>query len=236
MYSPASLRSADSLEPDLVLLQTRPLQLAREQVVAGDDDLLVLGVAVERDQLHAVEQGLGDGFEDVGGGQEDHVAQVEFDLQVVVAEGVVLRRVEHFEEGGGRVAPEVGADLVDLVEQDDRVHRTGLLDRPHDASGQRADVRTPVAADLRLVPDTAERDPDELAAHGVRDGLAERGLADAGRADQGQHGTAAPAADDAEAAVGAALAHREVLGDALLHVLRGPACSASRISWAPRMS
>ena len=146
--------------------------------------------------------------------------QVELDLQVVVAEGVVLRRVEHLEQRRRRVAPEVGADLVDLVEQDDRVHRPGLLDGPDDPAGQRADVRTPVAADLRLVPDAAERDPDELAAHGARDGLAERGLADAGRADQRQHGAAAAAADDAEAAVGAALAHRQVLGDALLHVLQ----------------
>lgn len=77
-----------------------------------------------------------------------------------------------------------------------------------------------MAPDLRLVADAAEGDADELAAHGVGDALAERGLADAGRADEGQHGTAAPSADDAEAPVGAALAHREVLGDPLLHVLQ----------------
>ena len=146
--------------------------------------------------------------------------QVEFDLQVVVAEGVVLRRVQHLQQGGRRVAPEVGAHLVDLVEQHHRVHRPGLLDGPHDTAGQRADVRTPVAADLGLVPDAAEGDPDELAAHRVRDGLAERGLADAGRADERQHGTAAPTADDAQPALAAPLAHGQVLGDPLLHVLQ----------------
>ncbi len=161
------------VQGDLVGFQAGPLQLAREQVVTGDDDLLVLGVAVEADQLHTVEQGLRDGFEHIGRGQEHHVAEVEFDLQVVVAEGVVLRGVEHLQQSRGRIAPEVGADLVDLVEQDDRVHRAGLLHRPDDTSGQRADVRTPVAPDLRLVPDTAERDADELPAHGVRDGLAQ---------------------------------------------------------------
>lgn len=124
------------------------------------------------------------------------------------------------QQGGGRVAPEVGAHLVDLVEQDDRVHGPRLLDRPHDPAGQRADVRPPVAADLGLVADAAEGDADELAAHRVGDGLSEAGLADAGRADQGQYGTAAPAADHAEAPVAAPLAHGQVLGDALLHVLQ----------------
>ncbi len=161
-------------------------------MVAGDDDLLVLGVAVQADQLHPVEQRLGDGLQHIGGGEEDHVGEVQLDLQVVVPEGVVLRRVEHLQQGGGRVAPVVGADLVDLVEQDDRVHRAGLLERPDQPAGQRADVGTPVAADLGLVPDTAERDPDEGAAHGAGHRLAERGLADAGRADQREHRAARP--------------------------------------------
>jgi hypothetical protein len=37
-----------------------------------------------------------------------------------------------------------------------------------------------VAADLRLVTDAADRDPDELAADGARDRLPERRLTDAG--------------------------------------------------------
>ena len=40
---------------------------------------------------------------------------------------------------------------------------------PDDAAGQRADVGAPVTADLGLVPDAAERDPGELAAHGPGD-------------------------------------------------------------------
>ncbi len=161
------------VEGDLGLLQTRPLQLTRQQVVAGDDDLLVLGVAVQPDQFHTVEQRLRDGLQDVGRRQEHHVAQVQLHFQVVVPEGVVLRRVQDLQEGGRGVAAEVRAHLVDLVEQDHRVHRPGLLDGAHDTAGQRADVRTPVAADLGLVPHAAEGDPDELAAHGVGDGLAE---------------------------------------------------------------
>lgn len=218
VYSLGELPERLLLQDHLVGAEAGALQLAGQQVVAGDDDLLVLGVPVEADQLHAVGQGLRDGLQDVGGGQEHHVAEVELHLQVVVPEGVVLGRVQDLQEGGGRVPAEVGADLVDLVEQDDRVHRPGLLDGPDDAAGQGADVGPAVSSYLGLVAYAAERDPDELAAHGVGDGLAERGLADSGRSDEREDGSAAAAADDAHAALGAPLAHGEVLGDAVLHV------------------
>ena len=208
------------LDDDLVVGQAGALALPGEQVVAGDRDLLLLGVAVEPDELHPVEQRLGDGLDHVGGGQEHHVGQVEVELEVVVAEGVVLRRVEHLEQCRCRVAAVVGADLVDLVEQDDRVHRAGLLDGADDPAGQRADVRTPVAADLGLVAYAAEGDPDEVAAEGACDGLAERGLADPGRAGECEHGAGAATAGDLEPARGATGAHGEVLDDPVLHVLQ----------------
>ena len=89
--------------------------------------------------------------------------EVELDVEVVVAERVVLRRVEHLEQRGRRVAAPVGADLVDLVEHDHRVHRPGVAQRADEPAGQRADVRAPVAADLGLVADAAERHAHELA-------------------------------------------------------------------------
>ena len=146
-------------------------------MVARDRDLLVLGVAVEPDDLHAVEQRAGDRLGHVRGRDEQDLGQVEVDLEVVVAERVVLRRVEHLEQRARRVAAPVGADLVDLVEHHHRVLRAGLLQGAHDAARQRADVGAAVTADLGLVVDAAERDADELATEGARDGLAERRLA-----------------------------------------------------------
>ena len=58
-----------------------------------------------------------------------------------------------------------------------------------------------MAADLRLVAHTTERDPDELAAQGPGDGFTQRGLADAGRADQRHHRAGAAAADNLQAAL-----------------------------------
>ncbi len=112
-----------------------------------------------------------DRVEQVGGGDEEHLGEVERHLQVVVLEGVVLLRVEHLEQRRARVAAEVHADLVDLVEHEDRVVRAAGLDVLDDPAGQRADVGAPVTADLGLVVDAAEAHAHELAAHGPGDDL-----------------------------------------------------------------
>src|SRR5205085_2652092 len=71
----------------------------------------------------------------------------------------------------------------------------------------RPDIRPPVAADFGLVANAAERHAHELAPRSTRNRLAERGLADAGRADEAE--------DRATQLVGTAL-HREVFDDAVL--------------------
>ena len=110
-------------------------------------------------------------------------------------------------------------DLVDLVEQHDGVHRTGLADRTDDAPGQCADIGAPVPADLGLVANATEGDAHELATEGRRNGLTERRLTNTGRADERQHGTGATSTDDGQTAVGATGTHGEVLGDAVLDVV-----------------
>ncbi len=60
--------------------------LPRDQVLECDVYLLFFGVTLEFDDLHAVAQRLGDGIEHVGGGNEQHLGEVERNVQVVVAE------------------------------------------------------------------------------------------------------------------------------------------------------
>ena len=124
--------------------------------------------------------------EHVRGADEHHLREVVVDVEVVIVEGVVLLRVEHLEQRRRRIAAEVHRHLVDLVEQEDRVARAGLLQALDDLARQRADVGAAMAADLGLVAHAAERDAHELAARGARDRLAERGLADARRADEAE--------------------------------------------------
>ena len=197
------------------------LDLARHEVALCDLELLLLGVAGELDHLHAVAQWRRDRLELVGRGDEEDVREVERQVEVVVAEGRVLLGIEHLEHRARRVAAEVGAHLVDLVDHQDRVVRARVAQRAHDRAGHRADVGAPVPADLRLVPHTADRDALEVAAHRRRDGLAERGLAHAGGTDE---------AEDRAAGVGLELAHREELEDPVLHLLHVVVVAVERLA------
>ena len=198
--------------------QAVSLALARPQVAARDRELLLGRVAVEAHHLHPVQKRRRDRLGDVRGGDEQHPGEVELDVQVVVAEAVVLRRVEHLEQRRRGVAAPVRADLVDLVEHDHRVHRPGVAQGPDQAARQGADVGAAVAADLGLVAHAAQRHADELAPGRAGDRLADRGLAGAGRADQGQD-RPATRARRATPRSAPQLAHGDVLGDPVLDVL-----------------
>ena len=138
----------------------------------------------------------------------------------MVAERVVLRGVEHLEQRGRGIAAEAtGLQLVDLVDQQHRVHRARLGQRAHDATGPRPDVGTPVTADLGLVTHTTDGDAHERTAERARDRLTERRLADTRRTDEHEDRTGTASADAAESALAAQHAHREELEDALLHLV-----------------
>jgi len=98
-------------------LQPVCLDLFRNQVKLRDLDLLILGIAFEADDLHAVEQRLRQ-VERVGGGDEHDVRQVHVDFEIVILELAILFWVEHLEQRRGGIAAEILAELVDFVEQE----------------------------------------------------------------------------------------------------------------------
>ena len=210
VYSRMTTRRTSSRDRQLLLGQAVRLELLRDEVLARDPELLVLGVARELDHVHPVEQRARDRLELVRRADEQDLREVERQVEVVVAEVAVLLGVEHLEHRARRVAAAVGAHLVDLVDQQHRVLRLGVAQRADDRAGHRADVRAPVAADLGLVADAADREPLELAAERAGDRLPERGLADAGRADE---------AEDRTGEVVLQLRDGEVLDDPLLDLL-----------------
>ena len=172
-----------------------------------DLELFLLGVAGKLQDFHPVAEGGLDGIEEVGGGDEHDLGEVEGDVQIMIAEGIVLLRVQHLEQGGGRVAPEIRADLVHFVHHEDGIVRPGAADALDDAAGHGPDVGPPVAADFGLVAHAAQGDADEVPAQGPGDGFAERGLAHAGRPDE---------AEDGPLDLLGELAHAQVLQDPLL--------------------
>ncbi len=167
-------------------LQAVALQLLGQQVALGDLKLLLVGIAGQLDDLHPVQQGPGDGLRGIGGGDEQHIGQVEGHLQEVVPEGGVLLSVQHLQQGGGRVAPVVLAQLVDLVQQEQGVAAARLADGGDDAARHGPHIGLAVAPDLRLVADAAQRDAGQLPVHGLGHGHGDGGLAHAGRAHQAE--------------------------------------------------
>ena len=158
-------------------------------------------------------------------GDEHHVGEIVVDLEIVIVERVVLLRVEHLEQSRRRIAAEIGAHLVDLVQQEQRVRGLGLAHRLDDLAGHRADIGAAVAADLGLVTHAAERHAHEFAAGRFRDRLAERGLADAGRPDE---------AEDRPGQLVGALLHGEILDDALLDLLQAIVIGVENLLGADR--
>src|SRR5690606_30530677 len=80
----------------------------------------------------------------------------------------------------------------------------------NDAARHRADIGAAVTADFRLISDATERHAHEIASRGLRDRTAERGLADARRADEAE--------DRAAQLIGARL-HREIFEDAVFDLV-----------------
>ena len=110
----------------------------------------------------------------------------------MVGKAVILLRIQHFEQRARGIAVETARELIHLVEHHDRVRDAALLDAVHDAPRHRADVGSPVTADIRLVAHPAEAHTDILSAERTRNRGANAGLSRAGRADKEQNGAGLP--------------------------------------------
>jgi hypothetical protein len=149
------------------------LQLPFQQVAARDLQFLLLGIAGQLDDFHAVAQRPGNGVEHVRGADEQDLRQVEGNAKIVVAKAVVLLGVEHFEQRGKRIALIAGRQLVDFVQHEHRIAPAGLSHGLRNVAGQRADVGAPVSADFRFVMHTAETYAAELESQRLRNALAQ---------------------------------------------------------------
>ena len=97
------------------------LQNARQQVPAGNLHLLLHKVAGNLNNLHAVQKRLRQCRQCVRSGNEQHVRQVEINVDIIIVEMAVLLRVEHLEQRGRRITFEIRTYLIHLVKEDNRV-------------------------------------------------------------------------------------------------------------------
>ena len=131
--------------------------------------------------------------------------------KIVVAERGVLFGIEYLQHGGGRIALDARAHLVDLIQHHDTIARSHLPDRLNDVSRQRADISAPVAAYFGLVVDAAQAHANEFAIHRPGDRLAKGCLANAWRSDK---------TEDRSLTLRGELADRQIFDDALLDLVQ----------------
>ena len=102
----------------------------------------------------------------------------------MIGEFLVLLRVQHLQQCRSRIPLKVRADLIDFVEQEDRIILARVFDRGNDSSRNRANVGSSVSADLCFIAHAAQRHADKLSARRASDGFRDRGLADTRRSYQ----------------------------------------------------
>ena len=147
-------------------------------------DLLLLRVTLQLDHFHPVAQSPWNRIEHVRRSDEQNAREIERNIQVVIAERRVLLRIEHFEQRRSRIAPEIAAQLVHLIQHEHRVVRARAPQRLDHLPRHRSDVRTAMPADLRLIVHAAQRNPLELAPQRTRDRAAQRRLPHSRRSDE----------------------------------------------------
>ena len=161
------------------------LDLLADQMTFCDLDLFVFRVAGQPDDFHAVQQRLRHP-QRIGCRHEHHIRQVVIDFEIMIGECSVLFGVEDLQQRRCRIAAPVRAQLVDLIEQEQRIGGFRLLHALDDLARHRTDIGPPVTADFGLVAHAAKRHTNEAPARCLRHRLAERCLADAGRADKAE--------------------------------------------------
>src|SRR5712692_6369484 len=123
-------------------------------------------------------------MQDIPSRDEEDFGKIVFDVEIMILEHMVLFRIEHFEQSRARIAAKIRAQLVDFVEQQHRIYRSGFLHHLDNLSGQSADVGSSMTANLSLVTDAAQRQAHKLSTRSAGDRFSETRLADSRRADK----------------------------------------------------
>ena len=78
-------------------------------------------VTLELYDFHPVQQGLGYGISAVCRADEQNIRKIIWNVHIVIREGVVLLRIQHFQQCAGRASVIGCGKLVYLIQHHDRV-------------------------------------------------------------------------------------------------------------------
>ena len=156
----------------------------------------------------------------VGGGDEKYLRQVVFHVEVMIAEAVILLRIQNFQQRRRGIAAEIHGHFVHFIEHDHWILGAGLLHHLDDLAGQRADVSAAMAPDLGFVAHSAQRHADKFPSRGLGDGHAQRGFANSRGANETQ---------DRAFGIFHQLPHRQKFQDAFLDLFQAVVVVIQRV-------
>ncbi len=143
--------------------------------------LLLFCVAGEFENLHAVAQRRRDRLQRIGRSDKHHPGKVKGQIQVVIAEVIVLLGIQHLQQRRGGIATPVGPNLIDLIQHNHGVVGFDTAQRLNDTPGHRANIGAPVTANLSLVADATQRHTRKFASQCTCNRLPQRGFTDTWR-------------------------------------------------------
>ena len=152
-----------------------------QQMPFGNLPLFIFKIARHLYDLHAVKERPRNRIRAVCSGDEHHLGKIVRHGQEVVLEGVVLRAVQHLEHRRSRIAPHIARELINLIKQQHRVHRTCLSHGLDNPAGHCANIGTAMAADLRFIMHTAQAHAHKIASKRAGDGFRNRSFSHARR-------------------------------------------------------
>src|SRR5262249_2789000 len=133
-------------ELHLLRLEAVCLRLLADQVAFRDLKLFPLGVSGQPQDFEPVLQSRWNRMQHVGGGDKHDLRQVVLNVEIVIMESMVLLRIKNLEQRSRRIPAEIGAQLVDLVKEDERIDSPGLLHHLDDLARERSNIGPPVAS------------------------------------------------------------------------------------------
>ena len=143
------------------------------------------------DNLGAVAQGFGNSVQRVCRKHKQNVRNIEGNIQIMIAEGNVLFRVEHFQKRARRIALITRTHFIHFVDNEHGRLCFNDFQTLNDFSGHGSDIRAPVPFYFGFVAHTADRKAEKRLVHRARNGTADAGFSDTGRAYQKQDGALA---------------------------------------------
>ena len=105
----------------------------------------------------------------------------------MVAVALILFPVQHFQQRRAGVTPIVAAHFIHLIQKQDGIAAAGLGQSRHNPARHSADIGLPMTPDIRLIPDTAQRNSGHFPVQTSRNRISNGCFTYTGRANQAKN-------------------------------------------------